>query len=198
MCFHCDTDSYVLVKWLISNGWRLLVQNRENVARPVCWQNMLSWQGAAKEEPLNCQTLCLNGWQSCCVRGSVCDEWERPSSLPASCAPRRTVIKIKAVVMGYSFWPRPVAYPFNGACVTGKKLPEPMREVDRKEIKIRGRWCLLRGFCPPLLGRKKEREEEETRGYLEHRFRLGRVRGPGVGGSPMKNTRTCTHADDGW
>lgn len=62
----------------------------------------------------------LNGWQSrvrACVHVCVVrKETERPSSPAAS-----RVIKIKAAVIGYSFWPRPVGYPFNGACVRGKK-----------------------------------------------------------------------------
>lgn len=43
---------------------------------------------------------------------------------------------------------------------------------------------------------RKEREEEETRGYLEQRLSRGRVRGRRVGGRPIKSahTHTRTHA----
>lgn len=53
-----------------------------------------------------------------CVR----KETERPSSPPVS-LPRCCVIKIKAGVMGYSSWPRPVAYPFNGGLRQRNKHP---------------------------------------------------------------------------
>lgn len=138
-----------------------------------------------------CVRVCLRE-----VRG----ETERPSSPPASCAPRRPVIKIKAVVMGYSFWPLPVAYPFNGACVRGKKLLEPMREVDRKkEIKKEVGLAQVGGvsselFAPRCSDGRKGREEEETRGHLKQRLSRGRVRGRRVGGSPIKSTHTRTHA----
>lgn len=112
------------------------------------------------------------------MRARTCEKRERPSSPPASCAPPRCVIKIKAVVIGYSFWPRPVDYPFNGDCVKGgKKDHVPMRGVDRKkEIKIRG------GVSSELFASRcsdgREGSEEETRGHLGQRVRRARVRGP--------------------
>lgn len=69
----------------------------------------------------------LKDWQRCVRVFFARRRAERPSSPTAF-----RVIKIKAAVIGYSFWPRPVGYPFNGDCVRGKKNnPKPTSESKR-------------------------------------------------------------------
>lgn len=72
-----------------------------------------------------CVRVCVH---VCVVR----KETERPSSPAAS-----RVIKIKAAVIGYSFWPRPVGYPFNGACVSGKKKNGLTSGADREGQRLK-------------------------------------------------------------
>lgn len=82
----------------------------------------------------------------------------RPSSPAASC-----VIKIKAVVMGYSFWPLTVGIHLSRSGGRRGGGLEPVREGQ--EIKIRGGI----GAGWPLAAQKEERGEGGRR---------GRVRGP--------------------
>lgn len=101
----------------------------------------------------------------------------RPSSPAASC-----VIKIKAVVMGYSFWPLTVGIHLTGSGGRQGGL-EPVRE--RQEIKIRGG---IGAGWPPAA-----QKEERGGGSV-----VAGSGARGVGGSCQEQARkhpvcVCTH-----